>query len=153
MKATRLPCETETRWKIGNSARHGSHHEAHLLITTGTPRSASSRARRAGRPPGRSWLACACNAASGCGEPDSRARAWVSVIRAGAESCGERESPSCSSPTTRSASTANAAAAIEALLGVIAAKRRRSDALHVRLRVLYPHSTTKSGAGVERPEM
>ena len=39
-----LACRARSRrcWKAGNSARHGPHHDAHLLITTGWPCSSAS---------------------------------------------------------------------------------------------------------------
>src|SRR3954466_13388935 len=40
--ATRLPYEEATCWKIGNSDRHGPHHDAHLFTTIGRPLSAST---------------------------------------------------------------------------------------------------------------
>ena len=52
--ATRLPWSSDTRWKTGSSWRHGPHHDAQMLTTTGWPRSAPQlalerrRARRAG---------------------------------------------------------------------------------------------------------
>src|SRR5215213_4712413 len=41
-KATRLPYDDAACWKIGNSVRHGPHQDAHLLITIGRPRRAST---------------------------------------------------------------------------------------------------------------
>ena len=54
----RLPRSAATRWKDGNSIRHGPHHDAHLLTTTGCPRSARRRAAKASGPPGSSSAAC-----------------------------------------------------------------------------------------------
>src|SRR5271168_1563950 len=120
MNATSRPRETETRWKTPNSARQGSHHEAHLLITAGVSRSVARRARSAGSPPARIVLACACSAASAGGEPDRRVRicASVSVDGAGAGV----ESPSCSRPITSRTETSAAARAIDRRFGVIAVR-------------------------------
>src|SRR2546421_11624586 len=41
-KATFLPYWEATCWKIGNSDRHGPHHDAHLFTTTGCPRRAAT---------------------------------------------------------------------------------------------------------------
>ena len=84
MNATSRPRLTAARWKTPDSARHGSHHEAHLLITTGRPRSAARRARRARASPGSSSLAWACSAASGAGEPARRACICATVSPDGA---------------------------------------------------------------------
>ena len=67
--AISLPRVVETCWKSGNSARQGPHHEAHLLITTGWPRSSRMRASNAAVPPSSSWLDWSCRAASGAGAP------------------------------------------------------------------------------------
>src|SRR5690349_24646865 len=40
--ATCLPYLVAACWKIGNSVRHGPHQDAHLLMTTGWPLSAST---------------------------------------------------------------------------------------------------------------
>ena len=49
--ATRLPRSATCDWKNGNSNRQGPHHDAHLLTTTGCPRSRRAGARtRPARP-------------------------------------------------------------------------------------------------------
>ena len=58
----------DAAWKSGNSARHGPHHDAQTLITTGVPRSVRNSLLNAVRPPERSWL-----------------RLWCSLIRTGEE--------------------------------------------------------------------
>src|SRR6478672_1157114 len=40
--ATCLPYLAAACWKIGNSLRHGPHHDAHLFTTTGWPFSAAT---------------------------------------------------------------------------------------------------------------
>ncbi len=146
MNATSRPRETETRWKTPNSARHGSHHEAHLLITIGTCRAAppGARAAPAGRPE-RISLACACSAASAGGEPARRARICASVSFDGAAD-GEEESPSCSRPTTSRTSTAAAGEGDRQALGRHRRKGARSRSLQSRLRVLYPGDTSRAGS-------
>ncbi len=70
-------------WKAPNSARQGPHQEAHLLITTGVPRSAARRPRSAPRPPGSSCAAEAWSEASCGGEPRRRACIVAGVRRDG----------------------------------------------------------------------
>ena len=117
MNATSRPRETETRWKAPNSSRQGAHQEAHLLITTGVPRSDARRARSAGRPPPSSSLACVCRLASAGGEPVRPARICASVSVDGVLVGGAL---SWSSPTTSSAPTAAVASASDRRLSVIA---------------------------------
>ncbi len=75
---------TETRWKTGNSLWQGSHHEAQLLTTTGMAAQRCAGARESvPSPPPSSWLAWACSAASGAGEPWSSALSCA-VARGGA---------------------------------------------------------------------
>src|SRR3978361_2006006 len=45
--ATLAPCSTTASAKNGNSARHGPHHDAHWLTTTGWPLSPARRRFRA----------------------------------------------------------------------------------------------------------
>ena len=69
--AISLPRLVATCWKIGNSARHGPHHDAHLLTTAGWPASPSMRLWNAFEPPSRIALDCSYRAASGAGAPAS----------------------------------------------------------------------------------
>ena len=52
MNATSRPCATETRWKAPNSARQGTHQEAHLLITTGVAAQRRQAGAQRGQPAG-----------------------------------------------------------------------------------------------------
>ena len=49
-------------WKSGNSSRHGPHHDAHLLTTTGKPSSSASRASKPSSPSSRISFACSRSA-------------------------------------------------------------------------------------------
>src|SRR5437763_1869134 len=100
MNATWRPRCTEAPWKAPNSALHGSHHDAHLLTTIGSPRSARSRAPKAAAPPPSSMPACACNAASRGGEPASCARTCAAVRRARAAPIRESEASVALAPGT-----------------------------------------------------
>ena len=71
MNPTRRPSWTESFWNIGNSARQGPHHDAHLFTTTGCPRSDASRALKALVPPLSSWPAWVCSVLSAAGDPAS----------------------------------------------------------------------------------
>src|SRR3954447_19545761 len=104
-KAICLPCAVETCCRIGSSARHGPHQEAHLLITTGWPFSAASRASNALVPPSSSWLDCSWSFASGAGAPASCRLAFArSNVPVGSEL-----PPACVRPMTTTATSAAAA--------------------------------------------
>ena len=71
--ATRLPQSSDARWMTGSSTRHGPHHDAQTLTTTGCPRSARTPRLQApcARPAGARWPARAARPA-----PAGRRRAW-----------------------------------------------------------------------------
>ena len=106
--ATSLPRSVATCWKTGNSARHGPHHEAHLLTTTGWPLSSARRAlerRRAAAEQLR--CACACSAASGGGRAGELA-AWPAARSKSARRRRSPSPPACVSPMTTTATSATA---------------------------------------------
>ena len=78
-KATRPPSRRDATWNSGNSARHGAHHDAQTLTTTGKPRRCARRARKPAVPPPNSSLRWACNATNVGGEPARAARGVAGV--------------------------------------------------------------------------
>ena len=103
-KAISRPRSVATCWRIGSSARHGPHHDAHLLTTTGCPRRAACASRT---PPCRrraaGWTARGARPAARASRAGAPGRArGRSRLRASA-SGGASLPPACVRPMTSTA--------------------------------------------------
>ena len=124
-----------------------------MLITTGAPaQRRQARAQRAAARRGSSSSACACSAASGAGEPASRARICASVSFDGGADAA-RSSASWTSPTTSSASERQASRRDRHALG--RHRRKGSQMRAVQTTSIAPRRAISSGTSepgrVEHP--